>query len=105
MEFQPILIGPFLLVLSIALIKQKQIVYPFSSIIFLVFLFSLYAVHIFIKHSSLKEAESKKIYVEKLAAEQDPVAELLFQDIEKKLQADTILLTLVGGTEKKTGRI
>jgi signal transduction histidine kinase len=96
-----VIFWPFLLVLSIALIKQKQIVYPFSSIIFLVFLFSLYAVHIFIKHSSLKEAESKKIYVEKLAAEQDPVAELLFQDIEKKLQADTILLTLVGGTEKK----
>jgi len=96
-----VIFWPFLLILSIALIKQKQIVYPFSSIIFLVFLFSLYAVHIFIKHSSLKEAESKKIYVEKLAAEQDPVAELLFQDIENKLQADTILLSWVSGAEKK----
>jgi two-component system nitrogen regulation sensor histidine kinase NtrY len=96
-----VIFWPFLLVLSIALIKQKQTVYPFSSIIFLVFLFSLYAVHIFIKHAALKEAESKKIYVEKLAAEQDPVAELLFQDIENKLQSDTVLLSMVSGAEKK----
>ena len=96
-----VIFWPFLLVLSIAIIKQKQTVYPFSSIIFLVFLFSLYAVHVFIKHAGLKEAESKKIYVEKLAAEQDPVAELLFQDIENKMQSDTVLLSLVSGTEKK----
>ncbi|HEY0030357.1 MAG TPA: ATP-binding protein [Bacteroidia bacterium] len=96
-----VIFWPFLLVLSIALIKQKQTIYPFSSIIFLVFLFSLYAVHIFIKHSSIKEIESRKIYAEKLAAEQDPVAELLFQDVEKKLQADTVLLSLVTGVEKQ----
>ncbi len=96
-----VIFWPFLLVLSIALIKRKQTVYPFSSIIFLVFLFSLYSVHIFIKHSGLKEVESRKIYAEKLAAEQDPVAELLFKDVEKKLQADTILLSLISGIEKQ----
>ncbi len=95
-----VIFWPFLLVLSIALIKQKQLVYPFSSIVFLVFLFSLYAVHIFIKHSAIKEVESRKIYAEKLAAEQDPVAELLFQDVEKKMKTDTILLSLVSGFEK-----
>lgn len=96
-----VIFWPFLLVLSIALIKQKQNIYPFSSIIFLVFLFSLYAVHVFIKHTSIKEVESRKIYAEKLAAEQDPVAELLFQDVEKKMQADTVLLSLVTGYEKQ----
>jgi signal transduction histidine kinase len=96
-----IIFWPFLLVLSIALIKQRQSIYPFSSIIFLVFLFSLYAVHIFIKHSGIKEIESRKIYAEKLAAEQDPVAEMLFQDIEKKLKSDTVLLSLVSGLEKQ----
>lgn len=96
-----VILWPFLLVLSIALIKQKQTIYPFSSIIFLVFLFSLYAVHIFIKHAAIKEVESRKIYAEKLAAEQDPVAELLFQDVEKKMQSDTVLLSYVSGFEKQ----
>lgn len=96
-----VIFWPFLLVLSIALIKRRETVYPFSSIIFLVFLFSLYSVHIFIKHSGLKEVESRKIYAEKLSAEQDPVAELLFKDVEKKLKADTVLLSLVTGFEKQ----
>ncbi|MBA3970811.1 MAG: hypothetical protein H0X46_01455, partial [Bacteroidetes bacterium] len=96
-----VILWPFLLVLSIALVKNKQVIYPFSSIIFLVFLFSLYAVHIFIKHSGIKEVESRKIYAEKLAAEQDPVAEMLFKDVEKKLKADTLLLSLVSGPEKQ----
>ncbi|MCX6295172.1 MAG: HAMP domain-containing sensor histidine kinase [Bacteroidetes bacterium] len=95
-----VIFWPFLLVLSIAIIKKKQTIYPFSSIIFLVFLFSLYAVHVFIKHSAIKEVESRKIYAEKLAAEQDPVAELLFQDVDKKLHADTVLLSLISGFEK-----
>ena len=96
-----IIFWPFLLVLCIALIKKKDVVYPFSGIIILVFLFSLYAVHVFIKHSTIKENESRKVYVEKLAAEEDPISELLFQDVEKKLQADTILISLVSGPEKK----
>ncbi|MFL5764852.1 MAG: ATP-binding protein [Bacteroidia bacterium] len=96
-----VIFWPFLLVLSIAIIKKRQAIYPFSSIIFLVFLFSLYAVHIFIKHSNIKEIESRKIYAQKLAAEQDPVAELLFQDVEAKIQADTVLISLVSGIEKQ----
>lgn len=95
-----IVLWPFVLVLFIALIKRKQNLYPFSSIVFLVFLFSLYAVHILIKYSVVKEVESRKIYAEKLAAERDPVAELLFQDVEKKLNADTILVSLVSGINK-----
>ncbi|MGQ0827619.1 MAG: ATP-binding protein [Bacteroidota bacterium] len=97
-----IIFWPFALILSIALIKQQQPKYPFSGIIFLVFLFSLYAVHIFIKHTGIKEVENRKVYVEKLAAEQDPVAELLFRDIEKKIQQDSVLVSYVTGIEKQT---
>jgi len=92
---------PFVLVLSIALIKRKQIVYPFSGIILLVFIFSLYSVHIFIKHTGIKEKETRKIYAEKLSAEQDPVAELLFQDIEEKLQNDLTLISYVNKVDKE----
>lgn len=90
-----IVLWPFILVVSVALIKRSQSAYPFSGIVFLVFLFSLYAVHVLVKHTDIKEKESRKIYAEKLAAEQDPVAELLFQDVEKKLNADTILISFV----------
>ncbi len=91
---------PFILLPSIAMIKRKQTVYPFSGIILLVFIFSLYAVHIFIKHSGIKEMETRKIYAEKLSAEQDPVAELLFQDIEEDLQNDILLISYVNKPEK-----
>lgn len=96
-----IVLWPFVLILSIALIRKKQSTYPFSGIVFLVFLFSLYAVHVLVKHTEIKELESRKIYAEKLAAEQDPVAELLFQDIEKKLNQDSVLVSFVSGIEKQ----
>ena len=92
---------PFILVLAIALLKRRQVVYSFSGVVLLVFIFSLYAVHIFIKHTSIKEMETRKIYAEKLSAEQDPVAELLFQDIEQNLQDDIILSSFVNKTEKQ----
>ncbi|MGZ4047944.1 MAG: ATP-binding protein [Bacteroidia bacterium] len=95
-----VIFWPFLLILCIALIKKKEKAYPFSGVILLVFLFSLYAVHIFIRHSRVKENESRKVYAQKLAAEQDPISELLFQDVEAKLQADTILISYVSGPEK-----
>ncbi len=97
-----IVFWPFVLVISIALIKQKYQTYSFSGTVFLVFLFSVYAVHVFNKHTTIKENESRKIYAEKLAAEQDPVAELLFQDIEKKLLSDSLLMSYVSGPEKNS---
>jgi two-component system nitrogen regulation sensor histidine kinase NtrY len=90
-----IVLWPFILALFIALIRRSQTIYPFSGIVFLVFLFSLYAVHVLVKHTDIKEWESRKIYAEKLAAEQDPVAELLFQDVETKLVGDTLLMSYV----------
>ena len=97
-----IILWPFVILLLIAGIRQKHPVYPFSGIIFLVFLFSLYAVHVLIKHSRLKEQESRKIYAEKIAAEQDPIAELLFQDVATSIFKDSVLSSFISGTEKQT---
>lgn len=96
-----IILWPLILVPAIALIRKNQASYPFSGIVFLVFLFSLYAVHVLVKQTGIKERESRKIYAEKLAAEQDPVAELLFQDVEKKLAADSVLVSYVNGQTKQ----
>ncbi|MCE9537847.1 MAG: HAMP domain-containing histidine kinase [Bacteroidetes bacterium] len=97
-----IVFWPFVLIIVIAIIKQKQTIYSFSGIVFLIFLFSLYAMHIFVKHTSIKEIESRKVYAEKLVAEQDPVAEFLFHDIEKELINDSILISYINGAEKQT---
>jgi two-component system nitrogen regulation sensor histidine kinase NtrY len=96
-----VIFWPFVIIITIALIKRKQTTYPFSGIVFLVFLFSLYATHIFIKHTGIKEMESRKIFAEKLAAEQDPVAEFLYQDIEKKISTDSILISYVNKAQKQ----
>ncbi|MDF2437871.1 MAG: hypothetical protein K0Q95_2247 [Bacteroidota bacterium] len=96
-----IIFWPIVLLLSIALIRQKQSTYPFSGIVFLVFLFSLYAVHVLITHTETKEKESRKIYAQKLAAEQDPVAELLFHDLKKNLNEDTLLTSYISSSVKQ----
>jgi two-component system, NtrC family, nitrogen regulation sensor histidine kinase NtrY len=96
-----IVLWPFILLASIAVIRKNQPTYPFSGVVFLVFVFSLYAVHVLVKHTESKEKESRKIYAEKLAAEQDPVAELLFEDVEKKINRDTILLSYVNSPTKQ----
>lgn len=97
-----IILWPFVILFLITFIRQKHIIYPFSGVIFLVFLFSLYAVHVLIKYSRLKEQESRKIYAEKIAAEQDPIAELLFQDVANGISKDIILSSYVSGPEKQT---
>lgn len=97
-----VVLWPFILFVSLAIIRRKNTVYPFSAIVFLVFVFSLYAVHVLVNHTGNKEKESWKIYAEKLAAEQDPVAELLFEDIEKKLIADTVLISYVNSPVKQS---
>jgi signal transduction histidine kinase len=93
---------PFVLIAIIYVIKKQQSNFPFSTVIFLVFLFSLYAVHILIKHTEIKETENRKIFAERIAAEQDPVAELLFNDIYKKIKTDSILTSYISGHEKQT---
>lgn len=96
-----IVMWPFVLIISIALVRRNQSSYPFSGIVLLVFLFSLFAVHLLLKQTDSKEKESRKVYAEKLAAEQDPVAELLFQDVEQKINADSVLVSFVSGPNKQ----
>ncbi|MFY9309696.1 MAG: ATP-binding protein [Bacteroidia bacterium] len=96
-----IVFWPFVLIVAIVLAKRRQPVYPFAQIVLLVFLFSFYMMHVLVKHTGIKEMESRKIYAEKLAAEQDPVAEFLFQDIRQKLIKDTTLANYLSGDEKQ----
>lgn len=70
---------------------KEDSVYSFSLIVFLVFIFSFYATHMLLKQSMHKEHDSRIVFAEKLAAEQDPIAEHLFTEFEEKLTYDTLL--------------
>jgi two-component system, NtrC family, nitrogen regulation sensor histidine kinase NtrY len=73
----------------------KESTFSFSLIVFLVFVFSLYATHMLLKQAMHKEHDSRDVFAEKLAAEQDPIAELLFTEFEKELSYDTILINSI----------
>jgi signal transduction histidine kinase len=88
-----LMLWPSVLVLSIALVRRDtSSPYVFSGAILLVSLFSFYAVHILTKYREEKELENRKIFAEKLAAEQDPLAEHLFTEVETKIRQDSSLL-------------
>lgn len=96
-----IIFWPLVILSLILFIKYRSAIYPFSGIIFLVFLFTLYTAHVILKYTRLKEEESRKIYAQKIAAEQDPIAELLFQDVSSNIAKDSILSSFVSGSEKQ----
>lgn len=68
--------------------------FSFSIIVVLVLLFSFYTTHMLLKQSMHKEHDSRIVFAEKLAAEQDPIAEHLFSEIDDKLATDTTLIRL-----------
>lgn len=92
---------PYILLAYLSIVKRKQNGYPFSHIVFIVFLFSFFIAHIFIKYTDIKEVESRKIYAQKLADERDPVAEFLFDEIIHKVEHDTILTACVNTPDKQ----
>lgn len=77
--------------------------FSFSIIVFLVLLFSFYTTHMLLKQSMHKEHDSRLVFAEKLAAEQDPIAELLYSEIDNKLATDTQLIKLTQGATQDFG--
>ncbi|MCX6233073.1 MAG: ATP-binding protein [Bacteroidetes bacterium] len=61
----------------------------FQQLILLLFFFSLFSTFSFYKYNEIKEKGKRKLLVQKLTAENDPIAEFLFKDIMPKIKADT----------------
>lgn len=83
-----------LFVLMMRNTESESEAFSFSIIVVLVFLFSFYTTHMLLKQSMHKEHDSRIVFAEKLAAEQDPIAEHLFSEIDNKLATDTSLIRL-----------
>ncbi len=86
---------PFAIILLLLIWRKNadDQTYSFSLIIFLVFVFSFYGTHMLLHQAKHKEHDMRILYAESLAAEQDPIAEHLFTEIEDKFIHDTLLIS------------
>lgn len=92
---------PVLLFAIVFWAKEKQFRYSFSVIVMLLFIISFFSAHVVIKYAERKEHESRKIFAQKLSAEQDPLAEHLFTEVEIPISSDTALIELLSHPYKK----
>ncbi len=72
--------------------RRKQ---TYTTFIWFVFMFSIYAIFIFYHHNLDKEKQERKLLIEnlsfRLVIEEDPLSELLLKDKEKAIQQDSTI--------------
>ncbi len=75
-----------------------------GSVIFILF-FSLFISFYLNEYNISKEFENKKLILSQLSAERDPIAELLFVDIEKGIKTDTTIKRLINNYVKNESEL
>jgi two-component system, NtrC family, nitrogen regulation sensor histidine kinase NtrY len=81
---------PIIFIVWLTRIRQKKN-YSFTSILIIVFVFSVFTSHLLSRYSNLREQKTRKVLIQKFARDQDPVAEFLYRQIEKDLKEDEFL--------------
>lgn len=71
--------------------------YLFARILFGLVFFSVFFTYILHQNNQFKEKEKRISLARKLSAGQDPIAEFLFEDLEKEMIEDQQLRQLIGG--------
>lgn len=71
--------------------SQHRIRYTFTSALFLVLLFGLFSTYIISSNTIQKEGLNRELMASRLAAENDPILEFLFTDVNNKIQRDSVL--------------
>jgi two-component system, NtrC family, nitrogen regulation sensor histidine kinase NtrY len=72
---------------------EKAKTYTFLRFIVLILFFTVFAVYFIIEKTSAKQAENKKVLAVNLATEHDYIAEILLENVQKKIQKDERLST------------
>ncbi len=75
--------------------RRRGTSYTFSYGIIFIVIFSYITSHVFLMNEDRKEFDTRKVYAERLADQQDAVAENLFADISKKIKNDPRLKALI----------
>lgn len=92
---------PVVLFLFILWAKTRKFGYSFSVIVILLFVISFFSAHVVLKYTERKEHDSRKIFAQKLSAEEDPLAEHLFTEVEIPISTDTTLIKLLAHPYQK----
>ncbi len=77
----------------------------FGGIILILILSSFYTAVIINGQNQKKEQETRKLFAQKVDAQQDHIAEYLISDLEEKIIADTVLQNWLSGTIVSSDRI
>jgi signal transduction histidine kinase len=98
--FDPVtyIIASLILLILIFIRYRNKFHYTYSTFVLLVFVFTIITVYQVMVCSSDKQKSTMQVLAVDLAAEHDPVAELLLDEMEESIASDTILRALV--TEK-----
>lgn len=81
----------FILLTFLYIYIQQSGQYSYSSILIIIFIITMYCTFHVSKISEKREFEKTKVYAVNLANEHDPVAEVLFIDLQKELEADSVM--------------
>ena len=88
--FYPLFLILFLFLLFIFdYFKEKISI--FQRIFILILFFSFFSTFTFYKYNDNKEKDKRKLLIQKMSAENDPIAEYLFKDVMQKIQSDTLI--------------
>lgn len=85
----------YLLLVSISIYTRVNMRYHYHSLTIFVFLFALYSVYEITSETRIKEKSNRRVLAVNLGAEHDPVAELLFEEVNQKIQEDEDLARLM----------
>lgn len=85
----------YLLLVSISIYTRVNIQYRYHSLTIFVLLFALYSVYEITSETRVKEKSNRKVLAVNLGAEHDPVAELLFEEVNQKIREDEDLARLM----------
>lgn len=91
-------IWPFLVILAAYRYRViKQMNMSFSGVLAILALFALISSRIFVANGNKKDMAERQALAQRLAAENDPIAEHLFAELKRKVQNDTVLAAKIKG--------
>lgn len=93
-DFITIVVWPFVISLFLLLIRVSRKNFSFGSSLLLLIIFSAFSAYLITWHSLTKERKARILLAERLSAENDPVAEYLYIDLEERLESDERLDSL-----------
>ena len=93
---------PLILSSSLLWFEYKEKSYKFIHVMTILAFISFYAAYILQDYSNLKEKEIRKVYADEIATDEDPITEIDYDNIERKLRKSEFLIRFVKDSTDKS---